>query len=229
MSRQGSLDLLYEVDENLRAIKESNQIKPVKVKSILEHLRSALEYVANDSYDKCVYPPDAERPKIYFPYGKKEFIDKFFRQRLKINEPTSSPLYDIFIGIQDYNTDQPFLEMMCGLTNEVKHRQPIPFEEEKTVKDISVNIGGLGLLGAGTNSTIIFKNNVIDGIKIEDFRLENGNLEKSGNGYPVNLVITEEKKIRFHGMDYEVIPFLELCLSSITNFVNNAYDILESI
>ncbi|MFW4392456.1 hypothetical protein ACKLKC_19295, partial [Enterobacter sp. MGH 38] len=45
---------------------------------------------------------------------------------------------------------------------------------------------------------------------------------------PVNIVITEDKKIRFHGEDYEVVPFIESCLIRLRIFINEAYDVLEN-
>lgn len=228
MSRQGTLDLLQEVEECLETMKKNQQIKPVKVKSLLENLRSSLEYVANDAYDKFVGNNNTmARPKIYFPYGKQQFVDNFFSKTLNIKQPSSHPLYKTFNSIQDYHTGENWLGMMCNLTNEVKHRQPIPLKEDSSVKDISISAGGLGLVKAGASSSIVFKNNYVDGKKIQDFTLKDGILKKSGKGVPLNIVITEEKKIKFHGNDYEVIPFIESCLVSIRSFIVEAYDEIE--
>ncbi|MBK4339931.1 hypothetical protein JJQ37_23495, partial [Enterobacter hormaechei] len=227
MSREGSLDLLLEVEENLETMKKTQQIRPVKVKSMLEHLRSSLEYVANDAYDKYVSPVPSKRPKIFFPYGEQKFIDNFFTQKLKINPPSSSPLYEVFNSIQDFRTGEDTLTMMCNLTNEVKHRKPIPLEEESSVKDINVRIDGFGIFNVANPNRVVFKNNSINGQKLEDFTFENGKLERTGNGIPVNIVITEDKKIRFHGEDYEVVPFIESCLIRLRIFINEAYDVLE--
>ncbi|MER1525930.1 hypothetical protein, partial [Enterobacter hormaechei] len=228
MSREGSLDLLLEVEENLETMKKTQQIRPVKVKSMLEHLRSSLEYVANDAYDKYVSPVPSKRPKIFFPYGEQKFIDNFFTQKLKINPPSSSPLYEVFNSIQDFRTGEDTLTMMCNLTNEVKHRKPIPLEEESSVKDINVRIDGFGIFNVANPNRVVFKNNSINGQKLEDFTFENGKLERTGNGIPVNIVITEDKKIRFHGEDYEVVPFIESCLIRLRIFINEAYDVLEN-
>ncbi|MBB9721161.1 hypothetical protein FSF32_023585 [Escherichia coli] len=38
MSREGSLDLLQEVEESLDIMRQTQHIKPVKVKAILENL-----------------------------------------------------------------------------------------------------------------------------------------------------------------------------------------------
>ncbi|MEG5332666.1 hypothetical protein UXO92_22865 [Enterobacter hormaechei] len=228
MSREGSLDLLLEVEENLETMKKTQQIRPVKVKSMLEHLRSSLEYVANDAYDKYVSPVPSKRPKIFFPYGEQKFIDNFFTQKLKINPPSSSPLYEVFNSIQDFRTGEDTLTMMCNLTNEVKHRKPIPLEEESSVKDINVRIDGFGIFNVANPNRVVFKNNSINGQKLEGFTFENGKLERTGNGIPVNIVITEDKKIRFHGEDYEVVPFIESCLIRLRIFINEAYDVLEN-
>ncbi|HBV9514582.1 TPA: hypothetical protein MD982_003804 [Klebsiella pneumoniae] len=228
MSRQGTLDLLQEVEECLETMKKSQQIKPVKVKSILENLRSSLEYVANDSYDKYVGANSTTvRPKIYFPYGEQKFVDNFFLKTLNIKKPSSEPLYKTFNSIQDYHTGKNWLKMMCNLTNEVKHRQPIPLKEDSFVKDISVSVDGFSLIQADGSSNFVFENNYVNGKKIQDFSLKNGNLEVSGKGVPLNIVITEEKKIKFHGNNYEVIPFIESCIINIRNFIVEAYDELE--
>lgn len=229
MSRAGTLDLLQEVEETVEILKDTQQIKPVKIKSILENLRSALEYVANDSYEKHTTNQSTPRPNIYFPYGEKKFLDAFFIKKLNCQQPESSPLYAVFVSIQDYQTGNNWLGMMCSLTNEVKHRQPIPLSEDSIVQGIDVNINGFGLIKADATSKIIFRDNFTNGQRIEDFTIENGKVEKSGNGIPININITEEKKIRFHGTDYEVIPFVELCLKEIRVFVNEAYEILDAI
>ncbi|MEF5506363.1 hypothetical protein U9858_08675 [Escherichia coli] len=229
MSREGTLDLLQEVEECLESMRETQQIKPVKVKSLLENLRSSLEYVANDSFDKYRSTFHGKKPKIHFPYGKQIFIDNFFIKELKIIPPSSSPLYELINSFQSYHTDEDWLGMMCNLTNEVKHRQPIPLEEDSVVKGIDVTVNGIKMIKADASSNIVFKNGYVNGEKIEDFTFQDGKVETSGNGTPLNIVITEERKIRFHGVDYEVIPFLELCLKNIKAFVNKSYDILDEI
>ncbi|EJR0494280.1 hypothetical protein NYD80_000679 [Cronobacter sakazakii] len=229
MSREGSLDLLQEVEDNLEIMKKNQQVRPVKVKSMLEHLRSALEYVANDTYDKYIKTTTLERPKIYFPYGNPKFIDSFFTKKLNVDPPQSSPLYKVFTSIQGYSTGDTWLEMMCNLTNEVKHRQPIPLDEDNIIKDIDVSVDGFSMIKASNSANITFKNNYINGKKLEDFTFKDGKLEKTGNGIPLNIAITQEKKIRFHGEEHEVIPFIELCLKNIRAFVNEAHDALDNV
>lgn len=226
MSKEGTLDLLNEIEESLDNLKKSPTIKPVKVKSLLENLRSTLEYVANDAYD--FFQPDTiVRPKIYFPYDKKTHVDEFFLKKLKITPSTDNPLYQLFSSIQDYNTGENWLTMMCNLTNQVKHRGPIPLKEESVLKAISVKSMGVNLITFPANSQVIFKGNIVNGVKTSDFEYNNGNLKDEENGAPLNFTFTEENKIRFHGADYEVIPFLNHCLNNIKKFVGEFYKIIE--
>ncbi|EOC3627847.1 hypothetical protein ACI3B4_002326 [Enterobacter hormaechei] len=226
MPRVDTLELLNEVKENLEVIKASQNLKPVKIKSILEHLRSSLEYVANDTYD--IYKPhtSSSRPIIYFPYGKREIIDKFFKTKIGINDLESSEIYHIYNSIQGYSTGEEWLNMMCKLTNDAKHRKPISLKEEIS-SDITVSANGFNLLTASNVSTVIFKDITVDGVKYSDFHLENGVLNDAENGAPLNFTLTGDKKIKFHGEEYEVIPFLKKCLTDIYVFVNSTYDVLE--
>lgn len=207
MPRVDTLELLNEVKENLEVMEASQNLKPVKIKSILEHLRSSLEYVANDTYD--IYKPhtSSSRPKIYFPYGKREIIDKFFKTKIGINDLESSEIYHIYNSIQGYSTGEEWLNMMCKLTNDAKHRKPISLKEEIS-SDITVSANGFNLLTASNVSTVIFKDITVDGVKYSDFHLENGVLNDAENGAPLNFTLTGDKKIKFHGEEYEVIPFL---------------------
>lgn len=193
MPRVDTLELLNEVKENLEVMEASQNLKPVKIKSILEHLRSSLEYVANDTYD--IYKPhtSSSRPIIYFPYGKREIIDKFFKTKIGINDLESSEIYHIYNSIQGYSTGEEWLNMMCKLTNDAKHRKPISLKEEIS-SDITVSANGFNLLTASNVSTVIFKDITVDGVKYSDFHLENGVLNDAENGAPLNFTLTGDKK-----------------------------------
>lgn len=228
MPRADSLELLDEVEENLEVMEASQNLKPVKIKGILEHLRSSLEYVANDTYDIYNHHPNLSRPKIYFPYGKRELVDKFFKTKIGLSDLEHSEIYHIYNSIQGYSTGEKWLDMMCKLTNDAKHRKPISLKEEIS-SEITVSANGFNLLKTSNQSTVTIKNITVDGIKYSDFHLENGVLNDAGNGSPLNFTLTEDKKIKFHGEEYEVIPFLKKCLADIKVFVNSAYNALEKI
>ncbi|HEC2568329.1 hypothetical protein HJX28_07465 [Klebsiella pneumoniae] len=87
-------------------------------------------------------------------------------------------------------------------------------------------MSGSGLLPP---NKIKVKNLNIFGQQVQDFTYEKGVMTVSGDGIPINLNITKEKKIRFHGHDYEVIPFLENCLDELKNFSEKGYSFLNSL
>lgn len=222
MSRKGSIDLVDEVEENLEQMIKAGIIKDVKVKAMLEHLRSALEYVAHDTYVQ--FNPKKEVPKnIYFPYGHGH-VDTFFK---RVGIPTqSSSLYQIFESIQDYKNKDKWLTMMCNLTNEVKHRNPIPLDTNEVITK-TFSAGGKDLVVTSGNVSVKIGSIVIDGKTSPGFKYEDGILDTTSATIPINLKITKDQKISFHGTTYEVYPFIKKCSSHIREFVNLAYNELE--
>lgn len=228
MSRQDTLDLITEVDESILALAKEQCIKPVKVKTILEHLRSSLDYLAYDAYIKLSPEKTKFKNKIYFPYGKIEYINDFFSSKLNINLPSSSPLYSLFITIQPFHTSEDWLTILFSLTNEAKHRNPVSVREETDIGTININAGNLVVLrGLGKNVRIDIKNVHTTNGKYEDLSYHDGEFSVGGGDIKLDIMVTEDRKIKFGGNDYEVIPFLMMCARNLRNFINEAYDILD--
>lgn len=228
MDRQGAIDLLQEVEENLDGMRQTSNVTSVKVKAMLEHLRSALEYTANDIFDFVNPGQRDEDTLIYFPYGKPVFIDNFFIKKLKIKEPNTSPFYQIIKSIQDYHTGENWLMMLCNLTNEVKHRNPLPFDKEKVVIGQTVSLDGMNIVRfEGQNIRDVKINSLtINGVTSGGFTYDDGKFVNNST-FPLNITLNTENKIKFHGMEYEVIPFIAKCIHNIREFVNAAYAVLE--
>ncbi|WP_048023925.1 hypothetical protein [Raoultella ornithinolytica] len=231
MDRTGALDLLDEVQETLSSMEASENIKPVKVKTMLEHLRSALEYATNDTYDKIRPNSRAHNPRVYFPYGEQKYIDNFFKDKLKIPKPSTSSLYHIFNSIQYYNTGDTWLEMMCNLTNQAKHIQPIRLEKESIEKgrELKVNGHNFAKFTEQGDAIITVTNSFVDGVFTKGFEYNNGKIENFDSKIKVDLIIIEENKIKFHGKNHEVIPFIQNCIDKIRIFINNVYDELDKL
>lgn len=227
MNREGAIDLLNDVEDSLSLLKKNDCITPVKVKSMLEHMRSSLEYIANDIYDKECVRKDEKRPNIYFPFGKPVFVEKFFTKHLRLKSPNDSRLFDLITSLQDYHTGDNWLDMMCNLTNDAKHRKPISLEKEEITSRM-ISAGGVNLIQMTGNCSVLFEGNFVNGQKVQDFTYENGDFTTKGNGIAINITITKENKIRFHGHDYEVIPYIEKCLVKLKTFHTAAYELLEA-
>lgn len=230
MNKDGALELIQEVKETLILLRKSDDIKPVKVKSMLEHLRSALEYLTHDVYNKLT--PENKKikgDKIYFPYNQRSTIDRFFQKKLQLLNFSENKIYKLFNSIQDYSTNTNELVMMCNLTNEAKHLKPIALDKEEHVSNVEISVDGIGLVSTDLSSNITFQNCTVNGKKMQDFTYSNGQLKTTGVGIPVNLTITKDKKIKFHGVEYEVVPFIEGCLNKIEKFVLDVYEELEKL
>lgn len=106
-------------------------------------------------------------------------------------------MYAIFNAVQDIHTGENWLNMMCKLTNDAKHRQPIPLKEDEVIKGIAIEAGGFGLIKVDNCSKVEFSNNYVNGQKLEDFTFKDGNFKTSGTGIPLNITLTKEKKIKF--------------------------------
>lgn len=223
-------DLYQEVASVIAEMKRNGDAPPVRIKSCLEHLRSGLEYLANDIYDKLTNIPENQRKDIYFPYGKPVFIEKYL-SRLSTSHETIQILREFLTSIQPYHTGEEWLVMMCNLTNDAKHRRPIPLDKEEVITSQTISAGGVNLIhiaGAGTGR-VQFEGCFVNGRPLQDFVYDNGKITSSGIGIPASLNITKEKKIRFHGHDYEVIPFLEKCFNELQIFIKKGYSILRDL
>lgn len=222
--------LFSEVSLVIHEMKRTDVAPPVRIKSCLEHLRSSLEYFANDVHEKLGVVPES---KIYFPFGKPAFIETYL-SKLRASTDIINQLRDLITSIQPYHTGEDWLTMMCNLTNDAKHRRPIPLDQDEVITERTISAGGINIFhmsgpGLLPPNRIEVKNLNIFGQQVQDFTYEKGVMTVSGNGIPINLNITKEKKIRFHGHDYEVIPFLEKCLGELRKFSEKGYSFLNNL
>ncbi|HCC8046659.1 TPA: hypothetical protein M8J25_003317 [Enterobacter cloacae] len=227
MARSETNDLIDEVESILSDLSDTGRITPIKVKSMLEHLRSSLEYLSNDIFTK--YNPGKIAPdRLYFPYGKKQFVDNYFK-KIGINTPSDSELYSTITSIQDYYTRENWLSMLCNLTNEVKHRGPIKLHNHETITEHKIFAGNHELVRATNVGSIKVSIGTIEinGKKTTNLKYDNGKLETSTSEIPINIVLTKNNKIKFHGLEYEVEPFIKSCAGNLRKMINKCYDILE--
>lgn len=93
----------------------------IQIKHLLEDLRSTLDYIAIDIYNKYNKRPAR---KIYFPYvenGKtEEEFDKYFNKNLPNVKKDNIRIYKTIKDIQSFNGKLWLSELMI-LTNSIKH------------------------------------------------------------------------------------------------------------
>lgn len=97
----------------------------INLKHILEDLRSILDYIAFDLFNKYCSNINPNT-KIYFPYCNEDKNEVDYSKIIKRNFPglyeNQKNIYSILSSCQHYNDHSKWLIKLAGLTNEVKHK-----------------------------------------------------------------------------------------------------------
>ncbi|AIK35508.1 hypothetical protein BG07_5652 (plasmid) [Bacillus pseudomycoides] len=228
-------ELLNQIDDKFRKAFKSPEnagIAVPKVKSLLEHCRSILEYTAKDIFELVL--PEQERIRklnskdsnVYFPYGP---TTKTFRSSVSKNLPglfsSDEQVYRLVECLQDHKRDEKnkFLTHMCRRTNDNKHDD---LSESERQSSTYMQIGGLARINQ--NSSITFKNNFVNGMPTGNFSVENGHIYGNINPRFLNEIVQyEEGQYVFKGTRKNVVQFLQFSLNEIKQFVDDLYQILE--
>lgn len=163
------VELLKEVESNLSRLRDGyeNARKDENIKSILrplvktslEHLRSALEYSAQDIWASY----NTKSKKLYFPYGKNEAL---FKANVKRNLPKlheHRKLHDIVESIQPHNCGDDWLVELCDQTNFNKHNS-LGKQTRKNSTNSTTDVGQLARISGG--GTITFTDCNYNGMPI---------------------------------------------------------------
>lgn len=236
MSKADVDELLKDIEEQLISIRKYKKITKVKLKSILENLRSSLEYMAQDINSAL----SKKGTRIYFPYGDtKEKFEQSIDRNLQAIQSEYPAIYDYIECLQPHkNNGDDWLVNMCDLTNRAKHKGLLEVEN-KGNDNVVLSSGGIPIFGF-----IDCENSIIKGPKIY-VRNKDGSLTDQGmigtyyidgenveiieeNNPLVDFSIVEKKKLVIDGKTpTEVIPFLEKCFNKISKFSTDVYTQLK--
>ncbi len=144
--------LLKQIETTYNEARSGEEIARVarpKVKSCLEHLRSALDYIAKDLSE---HTKSEKTPRnVYFPYGKNQ---KIFNQALEKNLPSLSEDYRAIIeSIQPHKSMDNWLLHLCKTTNFNKHTELQEQERQNSPNSIT-NIGNLIQIDSTSSLTV---------------------------------------------------------------------------
>ncbi|HAV4559884.1 TPA: hypothetical protein JIS15_09930 [Acinetobacter baumannii] len=227
MRKESILELIDEVDETLITIRSYRKISRPKVKSIFEHMRSALEYLAQDINEKLVKP----KKGISFPYGlTKELFDNSINKNFSALSTDLPDIYNEILQIQPFSCGDDWLNKLCKLTNDAKHKDAIDIKHNgEVVKSASINMGPIGFVNLGPNSkNIVVQNIRVDGKRYDDFIYDEGKLLVTRKGeLSIDFKITKDKKILIGDDLLDLIPFLEKCQINLKIFIEKIYSIIE--
>ena len=144
-----SISTLEDSYEQARSEDENKSISRPLVKSSLEHLRSILEYSAQDIWHSY----NTEPRRLYFPYGKKASNFKSSSQnnlpKLKIEKPT---IYCLIESLQPYKSNDDWLIDLCTQTNFNKHNQ-LSRQERVNSSNSTTDVGNLTQINNNTGSS----------------------------------------------------------------------------
>lgn len=177
MKRESSVnELLTESEElitvidgiyrNAEKIEDIAGVAKPKVKSCLEHLRSSLEYIAQDLSE---ITGSSKTPRnVYFPYGKEKSI---FIVSLNKNLPELDGKFkDKIESIQPHSCGDRWLIHLCKVTNDHKHDQLQ--EQTRLNSPESITVLGGGAAAVDGTGKIYMGGATINGKKMpEDYVL----------------------------------------------------------
>lgn len=163
------LELLDAVDTNIAMIATAYQnaredeqqmhaARPL-IKSSLEHLRSALEYAAQDIWSHY----NSKSHRLYFPYGKDEALFKANVKRQMPGLNAFPRIYQLLESLQPFKAGDPWLIQLCTLTNQVKH-QSLGEQIRKNSTASSTSIGNY--ISISGDSSVTIENCSFDGIPV---------------------------------------------------------------
>lgn len=210
---------------------ETEMILP-KVKSVLEHLRSILEYCTKDIFELIIPVEERNRKQksktkyVYFPYGNSKSI---FEKRAKENLPglsNDNTIYKLIESLQDYNrfNNKRFLSYMCMLTNDNKHDQ---LSTHRVVREKALHIEGIIKMDKWSEVTI--KNNNVFGVPTGNFTI-NSKGKITGDINPHfrdSIYFSTEGRLLFKDNNNDVSKFLKFCISEIDRFQKTFYKLID--
>jgi hypothetical protein len=203
-SRETFADLrtAYERSLHEKTIREDLR---VDIKNIFENLRSCLDYMANELFEK--YCAGAKRPdRLYFPIrtSSPDFAQVMARDFPGVLS-TSKPAYDYLESIQPYHA--PWLGQFNKLNNENKHQN---LSEQTRTESRHVSVTSPSGGGVSWGPGVRFGSGVsVMGVPI-DPRTQ---LPVPNN--QVQTKITTWVDFRFVDVDQSVLPFLETCINNV--------------
>ena len=120
-----------------KALRDKSLDIRIKVKNLMENLRSILDYTAHDIYESVCRPhrqilgkPDPRN--IYFPYGRNENdFDSSIASSLPDLEVLSISIYSLIKNEQPFMSSNPWICDLCSINNENKHDRLTPQTREE--------------------------------------------------------------------------------------------------
>lgn len=223
---------LIEIRSKYRNSLDIEAIDPllkIDVKNVMENLRSVLDYIAHDIYDKIIRPQRiaSGKPEVkytHFPYGKDENRFKMSVTRNLPKLPTlSPPVFSLLESIQPHKSGKSWLYDFCTIVNQNKHDK-LSAQRKKVQSSYTVGPrGGSPVISALAGAITAPPGAIRIGGKPVIF--------DSNTGIPfpstgLDVKITRWVTFVFKDTHVEVIPLLEVSMKEIDQLSSEIYLII---
>ncbi len=195
----------------------------IDVKNFMENLRSALDYIAHDIYEKIIgsIPPEKN---VYFPYGQTE---NNFKSAIGSNLPNLTSLnpdiYNLIESVQPYKNGDDWIFQFCQIVNEKKHNTLTPQKVTETGTTTTASTKNVSMTMPINNPH--FKVHQSQNVKITlggiPVKLSDQGIEPLAPG--LQITITKWVSFQFSTTSIEVLPFLKKSLEKIEDLSKHVY------
>lgn len=222
------LSKLHLVYEHAKKDETKASIPQPLVKSCLEHLRSVLEYAAQDTHDTVI----GGKRRLYFPYGdnKKNFVGSVAGNLPML--PTLRPdVYALYESVQPHASGSTWLLDLCKHTNFNKHNQ---LSKAERVNSPNSTTKAGNFFETSGNASITFVGSTYNGQPIGGPRGEaviTGNMSarEVKEALALDIPVTREfewVQFRFKGSSLDSLELLTKGHREITAFIDKLEKLL---
>lgn len=200
----------------------------IDIKNVMENLRSALDYMAQDvaiTISNRKSNNAALRKKIYFPCGKnKQDYDSSIKKNLPDLEIVRPDIYSLIEDIQPHTCGDTWLYDFCQILNENKHNSLSP-QTRTSQKAYSVGLPGkFPAISAPAGGIIALSGEIsIAGIPVK-FDLNTGIPHQTSG---LEVAVTTWVSFVFQGTSVEVYPLLQTAFNKIKYISGQLYKKLK--
>lgn len=200
----------------------------VPVKNLVENLRSALDYMAQDIYETCCRAartasgkPDPN--KVYFPYGRNEAD---FKSGVGSSLPgiqTQAPeIYKLIRGLQPFQCGDNWLCDLCSIVNENKHKRLQAQERSDTeTHTVESQFGSVTIPVNNPNVRITSMPGAVEVFGVPAQFTDTGILTAPSDR--IKHIRTKWTAFTFEGTQVNVIGLLEKAVTGVAEFAEQLY------
>ena len=214
--------LLLRSVEYINKFELEQSIDEVDLKEILGHLKSSLEYIAQDVYKKI----NNDDKSVYFPYGqtREDFLNSIKKNKFgNLLQKEFSDIYNLVEKLQPFECGSSWLITLSKLTNFTKHNSLVEIKSHNIHEGFV--IPKFFSIAPNDSANIIISNCIVDGMSTGVMEFDGNDLSIIKAPHPDLPIYKLEKTILYlnDGSNLKVIPFLKECHFNILNFFKNIY------